>query len=100
MYNKLQCLKKFVTGLLAIGTAAMYFFASGNVAQKKSINYGEYIKKKWVAEDWHGENYLYNAIFSFRIFQVEEDMIKGTFATQDYNTSGRFTGNIVGHVAE
>ncbi len=100
MYNKLRSLKKFIAGLLATGTAVVYFFTSNNVVQEKSINYDEYIKKKWVAEDWHGENYLYNAIFSFRIFQVEGDMIKGTFATQDYDTSGRFTGSIVGYMAE
>lgn len=100
MYNKLRCLKKFVAGLLAAGTAAVYFFTSGNVTQGQSIDYDKYVGKEWVAEGWHGENYLYNAIFSFRIFQVEEDMIRGNFATQDYSTSGRFAGSIVGHMAE
>lgn len=100
MYNRLQHLRKFVEKLLTAGILAVSLFTSGNVKQEQSINYDEYIKKEWVAEVWHGENYQYNALFSFRISQIENGMIKGTFATQDYNTSGTFTGSIVDDTAE
>lgn len=107
MYNKLRCLKKFVAGLLATGTATVYFFTSGDVTQRQSIDYDEYVGKEWVAEGWHGENdeyQGYNALFHFCISQAENGMIEGTFAVRNHvsvsTTTGIFTGSVIGDTAE
>lgn len=92
--------KIYVLGAILVCVVCLGIIVFG--IKTRNINYDEYLRKTWVAENWRGGNNQYTALFLFEIDKVEEGIIEGRYAGYRYiyEPTFSFSGVIKNGVAE
>lgn len=65
-----------------------------------TTDYGQYLRKIWVVEGWHGGENRYNACFSFMITKIDDGVIEGWYFVSGYVAPYKVRKKFVGQVKE
>lgn len=92
-----------VLGVLCC-TVMLLYMSRYRLGDGTSIDYGQYLRKTWVVDAWHGGEDRYHACFSFVIMGIKDGIVEGLYDATGYIGSNhmrrKFQGQMRGQAVE
>lgn len=82
----------------------LLYIAAYRLGDNRTIDYGQYLRKTWVVDAWHGGEDRYHACFSFVIMDIKDGFVEGLYDATGYiglnHMRRKFQGKMKGQAVE